>query len=173
MAPRLTPRSGCPGRPTLPCPCPALFVTTDREWAPQGTGSDWKNLPGTAHTDRHHVALIYKMLKPSVFKSSTQNVFIPPRDAIRKKRSRNTSIDTHKVCFEKPLETQIIHLCMYAHICSMGFCLKLFTQWLMQILLHWKLLYILQIIWATTCKLSILSIRNNITIDYKYYFHTL
>jgi hypothetical protein len=22
--------------------------------APQGTGSDWKNLPGTAHTDRHH-----------------------------------------------------------------------------------------------------------------------
>jgi len=22
--------------------------------APQGMGNDWKNLPGTAHTDRHH-----------------------------------------------------------------------------------------------------------------------
>jgi hypothetical protein len=31
MAPRPVPRSGCPGRP-------ALFVTTDRERAPQGTG---------------------------------------------------------------------------------------------------------------------------------------
>ncbi len=31
MAPRPAPRSGCPGRP-------ALFVTTDREQAPQGTG---------------------------------------------------------------------------------------------------------------------------------------
>jgi hypothetical protein len=31
--------------------------------APQGTGSDWKNLPGTAQTDRqtYTVALIYKM----------------------------------------------------------------------------------------------------------------
>jgi len=37
----------------LPCPCPALFVTTDRQ-TPQGTegtDNDWKNLPGTAHTD--------------------------------------------------------------------------------------------------------------------------
>ncbi len=40
--------------PALPCPCLTLFVTTDREWAPQGTSSDWKNLPNTAHTDRHH-----------------------------------------------------------------------------------------------------------------------
>jgi hypothetical protein len=38
MAPRPTPRSGCPGRPALPYPAPALFVTTDRERAPQGTG---------------------------------------------------------------------------------------------------------------------------------------
>jgi len=32
--------SSYPGRPALPCPCPALFVTTDRERAPQGTGSE-------------------------------------------------------------------------------------------------------------------------------------
>jgi hypothetical protein len=38
MAPRPAPRSSCPGRPALPCPCPVLFVTTDRERAPQGTG---------------------------------------------------------------------------------------------------------------------------------------
>jgi len=117
MALRLAPRNGCPSRPTLPCPCPALFVTTDRKWAPQGTGSDWKNLPSTAHTDRHHVVLIYKMLKPSVFKSSTQNVFIPPRDAIRKKRSRNTSIDTHKVCFESHWKHKLyIFACMLTYV---------------------------------------------------------
>ncbi len=32
--------------------------------APQGTGNDWKNLPGTAHTDRQTdttIALIYKI----------------------------------------------------------------------------------------------------------------
>jgi len=33
MAPRPAPRSGCPALPYL-----ALFVTTDREQAPQGTG---------------------------------------------------------------------------------------------------------------------------------------
>jgi hypothetical protein len=38
MAPRAAPHSGCPGRPALPCLSPA----------PQGTGSDWKNLSGTA-----------------------------------------------------------------------------------------------------------------------------
>jgi hypothetical protein len=40
MAPRPAPHSGCPGRPALPLPCLSP--------APQGTGSDWKNLPGTA-----------------------------------------------------------------------------------------------------------------------------
>ncbi len=50
MAPPAAPHSGCPGRPAMPCPSPA----------PQGRGSDWKNLPGTAQflstqTDRHHV----------------------------------------------------------------------------------------------------------------------
>jgi len=30
---------------------------TSRE-APQGTGSDWKNLPGTAHTDRQTPPLL-------------------------------------------------------------------------------------------------------------------
>jgi hypothetical protein len=32
--------------------------------APQGTGSDWKNFPGTAHMDRQTdtVAFIYKIL---------------------------------------------------------------------------------------------------------------
>jgi hypothetical protein len=45
MAPHLAPRSGCPSRPTL-------FVTTDKQT--QGMGSDWKNLPGTTHTDKHH-----------------------------------------------------------------------------------------------------------------------
>jgi hypothetical protein len=40
MAPRAAPHSGCPGRPALPLPCLSP--------APQGTGSDWKNLPGTA-----------------------------------------------------------------------------------------------------------------------------
>jgi hypothetical protein len=32
--------------------------------APQGTGSDWKNLPGTAHIDRQTdtLAFIYKMV---------------------------------------------------------------------------------------------------------------
>jgi len=49
MAPRAAPRSGCPGRPALPCPALPYLSPT-----PQGTGSDWKNLPGTAHTDRHH-----------------------------------------------------------------------------------------------------------------------
>ncbi len=55
MAPRAAPHSGCPGRPALPCLSPA----------PQGTGSDWKNLPGTAQflstqTDTMF-AFIYKM----------------------------------------------------------------------------------------------------------------
>jgi len=49
MAPRPAPHSGCPGRPTL-------FVTTDRQ-TPQGTGSDWKNLPCTTHTDRQTLLL--------------------------------------------------------------------------------------------------------------------
>jgi hypothetical protein len=40
MAPRAAPHSGCPGRPALPLPCLSP--------APQGRGSDWKNLPGTA-----------------------------------------------------------------------------------------------------------------------------
>jgi hypothetical protein len=40
MAPRAAPHSGCPGRPALPLPSLSP--------APQGTGSDWKNLPGTA-----------------------------------------------------------------------------------------------------------------------------
>jgi hypothetical protein len=35
MAPRAAPHSGCPA---MPCLSPA----------PQGMGSDWKNLPGTA-----------------------------------------------------------------------------------------------------------------------------
>jgi hypothetical protein len=53
MAPRVAPRSGCPGRPTLP------YLSS----APQGTGSDWKNLPGTAQflstqTDTTMFALI-------------------------------------------------------------------------------------------------------------------
>jgi hypothetical protein len=32
--------------------------------APQGTGSDWKNLPGTPHIDRQTdtIALIYKII---------------------------------------------------------------------------------------------------------------
>jgi hypothetical protein len=85
------------------------------------------------------------------------------------------------------LETQIIHVfacpittskktfwCKNVHICNMRCCLKLFTQWVMQILLQWKLLYIFPITWPTRCeKLSILSKRNSRTIDYKYYFHTL
>ncbi len=50
MALRPAPRSGCPGRP-------ALFITTDSQ-TPQGTGSDWKNLPGTAHTDRQTPLLL-------------------------------------------------------------------------------------------------------------------
>jgi len=54
MAPRPAPRTGCHGRPALPCP--ALFVTTDRQ-TPQGTGSDWKNLPSTAHIDRQTLLL--------------------------------------------------------------------------------------------------------------------
>jgi hypothetical protein len=63
IAPRLAPRSGCPGRPTL-------FVTTDKERAPQGTGSDWKNLLSTAQflstqTNTTMFALIYKILGPS------------------------------------------------------------------------------------------------------------
>jgi hypothetical protein len=41
MAPRPAPRSDCLGCPALPCP--ALFVTTNKERAPKGTGSDWKN----------------------------------------------------------------------------------------------------------------------------------
>jgi len=49
MAHRPAPRSSCPSRP-------ALFVTTDRQ-TPQGTGSDWKNLPGTAHTDKQTLLL--------------------------------------------------------------------------------------------------------------------
>ncbi len=59
MAPRVAPRSGCPGRPALPCPAlPCLSP------APQGTGSNWKNLPGTAQflstqTDTTMFALIY------------------------------------------------------------------------------------------------------------------
>lgn len=85
----------------------------------------------------------------------------------------------------KPLETKIIHVCMSnhdikentwctnVHICNMSCCLNFFTQWLMQILLQWELLYIFPITWVTTCELSILSTRNNSTIDYKYYFHTL
>ncbi len=36
MAPRPAPHSGCSSRPAPPCP--ALFVTTDKERAPQGTG---------------------------------------------------------------------------------------------------------------------------------------
>jgi hypothetical protein len=45
----------------------SLESVTSRE-APQGTGSDWNNLPGTAHTDRQTdtVALIYKMLSTKV-----------------------------------------------------------------------------------------------------------
>jgi hypothetical protein len=38
MAPRAAPPQLLPGRPALPCLSPA----------PQRTGSDWKNLPGTA-----------------------------------------------------------------------------------------------------------------------------
>jgi hypothetical protein len=57
MAPRAAPHSGCPGRPALPLPCLSP--------APQRTGSDWKNLPGTAQflstqTDTMF-AFIYKM----------------------------------------------------------------------------------------------------------------
>jgi len=55
MAPHPTPRSDSLGRPALPYP--ALFVTIDRERAPRGTGSDWKNLPGTAHTDKQKLLL--------------------------------------------------------------------------------------------------------------------
>jgi len=54
MAPRAAPRSCCPDRPALPRLSPA----------PKGTGSDWKNLPGTAHTDRHNIlALVGKAKK--------------------------------------------------------------------------------------------------------------
>ncbi len=38
MAPRAVPHKSCPGHPALPCLSPV----------PQGTGSDWKNLLGTA-----------------------------------------------------------------------------------------------------------------------------
>ncbi len=54
MTPRLAPCSGCPGRPALP------YLVCHHRQTPQGTGSDWKNLPGTAHTDTI-VALIYRM----------------------------------------------------------------------------------------------------------------
>jgi len=64
MAPRPAPRNDCPGRPALPCP--GLFVTTDRERAPQGTGNDWKNLPGSiqflsTQTNTTMFALKYKI----------------------------------------------------------------------------------------------------------------
>jgi hypothetical protein len=63
MAPRAAPHSGCPGRPALPCPTLPLPCLSP---APQGTGSDWKNLPGTAQflstqTDTMF-AFIYKMV---------------------------------------------------------------------------------------------------------------
>jgi len=70
MAPRPTPRSGCPGRPALPC------------LAPQGTGSDWKNLPGTAQflstqTDTMFV-LIYKISYTPAFKETIEKMaYIP------------------------------------------------------------------------------------------------
>jgi len=56
MTPRAATHSGCPGRPALPCLSPA----------PQGTGNDWKNLPGTAQflstqTDTTMLVLIYKI----------------------------------------------------------------------------------------------------------------
>jgi len=56
MAPRAAPRSSCPGRPALHCLSPT----------PQGTGSDWKNLPDTTQflstqTDTTMFALIYKI----------------------------------------------------------------------------------------------------------------
>jgi hypothetical protein len=67
MAPHPAPRSGCTALP--------LFVTgnglhkeqavTGRERAPQGTGSDWKNLPGKIFqalpTQTDIVALIYRI----------------------------------------------------------------------------------------------------------------
>ncbi len=39
---------------TLPTQTNTTVVLIYRISAPQGTCSDWKNLPGTAHTDRHH-----------------------------------------------------------------------------------------------------------------------
>jgi len=61
-----TPRSGCPGRPALPC------------LAPQGTGSDWKNLPGTAQflstqTDTMF-ALIYKIFPTRFLTKAKPNI---------------------------------------------------------------------------------------------------
>jgi len=54
MAPHPAPCCGCPGRPALPC------------LSPHGTGSDWKNLSGTAQllsTQTNTMfALIYKIL---------------------------------------------------------------------------------------------------------------
>jgi len=55
-------------------PCPALFVTTDRERAPQGMGSDWNNLPGTAHIDRHHYCFNIYRLAPRGTGSDWKNL---------------------------------------------------------------------------------------------------
>jgi hypothetical protein len=37
-----------------PCPSTKHTIHIYYRPAPQGTSSDWKNLPGTVHTDRHH-----------------------------------------------------------------------------------------------------------------------
>jgi hypothetical protein len=66
MALRAAPHSCCPGRPALPLP----YLSP----APQGTGSDWKNLLGTAQflstqTDRRtdYLFLYIKTLITSNF----------------------------------------------------------------------------------------------------------
>jgi hypothetical protein len=120
-----------------------------------------------------------------VVKKNSRNYFLFLMMSLEKKEIRTHQL-THIMYFLLyPLETQIIHVCMSnhdikeniwcknVHICNMRCCLKLFTQWFMQILLQWELLYIFPITWATRCELSILSKRNSRTIDYKYYFHTL
>jgi hypothetical protein len=60
MAPHAAPRSSCPGRLALPYLAPTLPYLSP---APQGTSSDWKNLPDTAQflstqTDTTMFALI-------------------------------------------------------------------------------------------------------------------
>jgi len=59
MAPHTAPRSGRPGRPALPCPCPALFVTNSTR-NEQRLEESSRHYPISAHTDRQTPRLYIK-----------------------------------------------------------------------------------------------------------------